>query len=238
MKIPLLPEIDLARISPQPPEAKWRALEQFRIRFPPHSYAPVRASLSDILNVEAGMLAPLPRTPWSKIAESIHKASRSEDEETANLQVGKGLYSFADSAGLRGRRHDFMPLGFGIGKKVVFWHNSVLTLDGRATIPFFDPRRTKSLTAVARQFVFSVMHERIRAADPDFAGVAFGIFKFAITDDEERAPIIHLDEGIPLFSFDDLQYMVEETYVMWREVFMDRTAEARRSSGGSGGELL
>lgn len=235
MKIPLLSEIDLARVCPLPRDQRRRALEAIRYGRPPYSYAPIRANLSDVLNVRAGMIGSLPRVPWSKIEQDIRRRSSSEAEQDANLRVGRGLFDYVDERALTGRHHEIFPLALGVGTKVVFWHPVVLSVDRRPLIPFFDPRRAKALTAEGRRFVFSVMHERIRVADPDFAEVTLGIFQFSLSEKGPRVPRVHTDAGVTLFTFDELDQMVRETYAMWREVCEERVAEVRRKASGSGG---
>ena len=235
MKIRPLPEIDLARIAPLPRDEKRRALEQVRLGRPPYSYAPVRATISDMLNVQSELIGPMPRTPWEKISAAIKRKSRSKAEEEANLRVAEGLFDFVQAREIMSRRLDIFPLQLGIGTKVVFWQPVVLTLDERAVIPFLDPRRAKGLTAKGRRFVFSVMNERIRAADPDFAGVTLAIVQFARSDDGPRTPIVFTDESVELFTFDELDQMVRETYELWTEISEERTAETRRRGAGGGG---
>jgi hypothetical protein len=232
VKIRPLPEIDLARIAPLPIEQKRRALEQLRLGRPPYSYAPVRQCLSDLLNVQAGLVGSLPRTPWHKITETIARRAKSDAEQLANLRVAKGLFDYADEHAIAGRRHDILSLSLGLGTKVVFWHPVVLTVEKRPLVPFFDPRRAKSLTFEGRRFVFSVMHEHIRSADPDFAEVALGVVQFSLSEKGPRIPIITMDDGVRLFSFDDLDQMVRETYELWTEICEDRAADVRRRAGG------
>jgi hypothetical protein len=138
-----LPEIDLARIAPLPREQKRRELEHMSLGRPPYRYAPMRASLSDLTNVQADLAGPMFRTPWDKIAQVISRASRSDLEEEANLRVAEGLFQFSEATGLIGRRHDIFPLALGVTTKVTYWQPAILTLDGRPIIPFYDPRRSK-----------------------------------------------------------------------------------------------
>jgi hypothetical protein len=118
--------------------------------------------------------------------------------------------------------------------KAMSQNSLVLSIDGRPLVPFFDPRRTKALTVQGRRFVFSVMHERIRAADPDFAEVVLAIVQFSLSEKGPRIPILHIDDGIVLFTFDELDQMVRETYELWQEVCEVRTAETRRRATGKG----
>jgi hypothetical protein len=237
VKIRPLPEIDLARIAPLPSERKRKELEIFRLRHPPLSYNPMRSALPDILNVEAGMFD-LPRVPWEKVAETIARQSRNDGEEEANLQTAEGLYRFVEAKGLRGRKQDFLPLALGVGHRVIYWHSLVLIDAGLPFVPFFDPRRSRGLTSEARRFVFSMMHERIRVADPDFADVRLGIFQFARVDEGPREPRLYTDESLELFGFDALDEMTRETYDLWREVCEERDKETRRRAGGMRGGLI
>lgn len=75
MKMRLLPDLDVARIAPLPPDKKRRALEGMRLGHPPYSYDPMRQSILDILNIEAGPLASVPRAPWSVIEAAVRRRS-------------------------------------------------------------------------------------------------------------------------------------------------------------------
>jgi hypothetical protein len=46
------------------------------------------------------------------------------------------------------------------------------------------------------------------------------------------------DDGIPLFSFDEIGEMVRRTYEMWFEVLDEREAEVRRKGTGTRGPLI
>jgi hypothetical protein len=233
VKIPLLPETDLARIAPMPTEHKWNALEHYRISFPPYRYLPVRKSYSDILNVQSGFLQSTPRVPFSHVREVVRIESRTAEEFQANLRVAEGLYNHAVAMSLTGRRVDFFPLNIGTGSKLVYWHSLLLAYEGKPLVPFFDPRRTATrLTELGRRFAFSTMHERIRVADPDYANVLLGIFQFTVPKKGPRLPILYTDEGVALFTFDELAEMVRETYEIWTEVYTRRAKTPPKRSGG------
>ena len=45
------------------------------------------------------------------------------------------------------------------------------------------------------------MHERIRAADEDFAEIGLAIIKFGAPDEDRRAVRLHTDDGVtPLYA--------------------------------------
>lgn len=235
MTIRPLHDIDLARIAPQRDKVKRKSLEQMGVGFSTFSYRPVRSCFPDIFNIQPeldfGAAAP---TPWSFIESEIDKRCRSADEFTYNRRVGLGLYDFATSGRVIGRRHDFFPLSMGIGQKVTLWLPMILAIDNQASAIFIEPRRNRGLTAEGRRFAFSMMHERIRAADEDFSNIRLTIAQFGEPKDGRRAIKLYSDEGVELYSRDELEHMVASTYEMWREVLQERKRDARRRAVGTG----
>lgn len=240
LKIRPLPDLDLARIAPLPSDQKRAALRQMKLGHPPYSYQPMRRSMLDILNVEAGPLGVVSRAPWQQVADQISKVSRSAEEAEANVAVALALYGYATAEGIAGRRHEFFPLAIGVSEKVSLWLPAVIAIGGKPLVPFIDPRRTKKLTSEGRRFAFSVMHERIRAADPDFAEVELGILQFGgnSEDRKTRTPRLFTARDVALFDFEAIDAMVRETYQLWREVLTEREAEARRRGTGTTGPLI
>lgn len=239
MKIPPLPDIDLARIAPLPDDQKRKHLQSIRQGRPPFSYEPVRSCFADIFNI-IPQLFPKPEvTSWSIIHDRLKKKSKSDKELKANTQVAGGLYSFSIDKNLSGREHIFNPLSLGNGRKLTFWLPMVLNIAGVPVVPFVDPRRSsKGLTQTARQFVFSVMHERIRAADPDFESVRLAVFRFKDQADGHRSTILYDDSAISLFSFEELENMTAATYAIWEDICRGREEDERRKGTGTSGPLL
>lgn len=238
MKIRPLPELDLARIAPMTGTQKYQQLQKMKFGRPPYTYNPVRLKILDIFNAVAGPLAPSTvRTPFQTIAADIRRSKESEDGIKANCQVAEGLYDFAVAQNIRGRQQQFLALPLAMGVKVTYWSPVVIELYGRPTVPFIDPRRTLGLTSSARQFTFSVMHERIRAANPDFSAVSLAILQFEKTESGPRLVIVHFDDNIELLSVEALDNMMRETYEIWNEVLAERERDARRGNGSSGSLL-
>jgi hypothetical protein len=238
VKIRPLPDIDLARIASLPKDKQLKPLQQMRIGHPPFSYGPFRTCSHDIFNVQPGLFGPVSPTDFSVVERQLKKKCKSDEELKANLAVARGLHQFATEAAMLGRVQEFFPLGMGAGQKVSYWLPMVLSYEGRALVPFIDPRRSRGLTAEARRFVFSMMHERIRAADPDFEAVSFAIFQFGEFNEDRRSPRLHMDDGVTLFSLDELEAMVATTYELWSEVCEERDTEERRKSTGTRGSLI
>lgn len=231
----LLPDIDLARIAPQRDDMKRKSLEQMKGGFSTFSYKPVRSCFSDIFNIQPDLdLGVAEATPWTVIEAELRKRSRSDEEFTYNRCVALGLHDFATSGRVFGRRHEFFPLSMGMGQKITLWLPMILAIDEQASALFIEPRRTRGLTAEGRRFAFSMMHERIRAADEDFANVRLTIVQFGGPSDDRRAVRLHTDEGVELYSREELEQMVASTYEMWREVLEERERESRRKATGTG----
>ena len=79
-----------------------------------------------------------------------------------------------------------------------------------------------------------MMHERIRAADEDYADVRLTIAQFHKPEKGFRAVRLYTDEGVDLFSREELELMVASTYEMWRDVLEERDREARGRATGTG----
>jgi hypothetical protein len=230
-----LPDIDLARIAPQRDDMKRKSLEQMKGGFSTFSYKPVRSCFSDLFNIQPELdLGVAEPTPWAVTEAELKKRSKSDEEFTYNRRVALGLRDFATSGRVFGRKHEFFPLSMGLGRKVTFWLPMILAIDEQASALFIEPRRTRGLTAEGRRFAFSMMHERIRAADEDFADVRLTIVQFGDPSNDRRAVRLHTDEGVELYTREELELMVASTYEMWREVLEEREAEARKRSTGTG----
>jgi hypothetical protein len=233
--IRLLPDIDLARIAPQRDDMKRKSLEQMKGGFSAFSYKPVRSCFSDIFNLQPELdLGAAEPTPWAVIEAELRKRSKSDVEFTLNRRVALGLHDFATSGRVIGRRHEFFPLSMGMGQKVTFWLPMIVAIDERASALFIEPRSTRGLTAEGRRFAFSMMHERIRAADEDFAEVRLTIAQFGDLSVDRRAVRLTTDEGVQLYSREELEQMVASTYEMWREVLKERERTARGRATGTG----
>lgn len=238
MTTPLLPDTDLARIAPLPDDMKQTALTQMSTRFSTFSYKPVRAAFADIFNVQPGVFGTVAPTPWSVIEAQLHRACKAGPELRNNLQIAKALHEYARTTDIKGRQHDFFPMTLKVGKKVSFWLPMVLAIDASPHVVFIDPRRSKGLSQLGRRFVFSMMHERIRAADEDFANVNLGIMRFVDNEEEGRDVRLYTDRDVELYALDELQDMVSSTYRIWDEVWAERVAGTRRKATGTGGGLF
>lgn len=234
MKIRRLSEIDLARVAPLGREDKLHGLRLLKIGRPPHSYNPLRSSIGDILNLQPEMFASGGEyTPWPQIVHDISRRSTSESEREFNLAVAEALYQFAVEQRVRSYDKPIAPWGIGYGQTVTYWWNLYTVLDRRPCFIFVDPRISKALNRDARRFVLSVMHERIRVPDPDFEKARLIVAQFEKGDEGKRVIRLHELPTSKLFSFDQLNDMIGETYQLWIEILSEREESARRRPTGS-----
>jgi hypothetical protein len=218
VKIPHLNDYDLARVTVLPFELQWYELERMKSTWAPYSYSYVKNQVLDILNIIPGPFGEGPRTPWHVIEQGIRRAAKSPEAIAANLGVAKALYEYADEHKIIGRKQEFAPW------TVTYWYPAAIAIDGRPTVPFIDPRRSKNLSTASRRFIFSIMHERIRAAYPDFSEISLGIVRFGTLADGARKARLITDDRFDLIDIDTLNRMIERTYSIWREIHEKRAA--------------
>ena len=236
--MPQLRKTDLARIAPMQRDRQRICLEQLRNGYPPFSYRHLHALLHEIFNFQPTLFGPIEPTDWSVIEDSLRKRCKLGNETAANLSVARGLYNWIVDNGTEGRNKKFYPLSMGVGGNVTYWLHAILSVEGKASVPFIDPWRARGLGKEGRRFVFSIMHERIRVDNPDYSKVRFVILKFPESGGDIRTPVHHTDDGVELFSREQLESMVTETYELWREVYGERVSGARRAAAGRAGSLL
>lgn len=222
MRIRRLSEIDLARISPLERDEKLHRLRELKSGRPPHTYNPLRASLGDILNLQPEMFPGGGSTPWAQISTDIKKKAASDKEAQFNLAVAEALYDFGTANDAKSFRNPISSWNVGYGQVVRYWWNLYTVLHEQPWFLFVDPRLTAPLTKLARRFVFSLMHERIRSADPDFAGAQLVVAQFDKAEKGKRSIRLYHAEDVELFTFDQLNEMIDETYKLWIEVLQER----------------
>jgi hypothetical protein len=234
MKIRRLSEIDLARIGPLGREDKLRRLRALKQGRPPHTYNPLRALVGDILNLQPELFGSGGEyTPWDQISDGIAKRAKSENERTFNLAVADALYKFGVEQRALSYTKPVAPWSVGYGQSVVYWWNLYTVIERRPSFIFVDPRISAPLTREGRKFVLSIMNERIRVPDPDFADARLLVIQFGKHEDGRRFARSHEVADSELFGFDELNAMVDETYRLWIEVLAERTDDARKRPTGS-----
>lgn len=231
MKIRRIPETDLARIAVRPVDEQRIHLRQLKGFKPPHTLNPFRSVVPDILNLQHALLGDAGRTTWSRIEEQILKAKESADGIIKNLAVAKALFDFSEQNEIISYAKDVPKWSVGYGNNVAFWGQHYSVWNDEAAFLHFDPRLTNPMTDQARKFAFSLMNQRLRVDDPDFADVRLGVVRFGRGDGNARTLKVHwLNEE--LYSYDQLNEMIDVTYGLWLEELQSRQVEARRAAGG------
>ena len=232
MKLRPLPGIDLARIAPLPTEQKRIALRSFKAGGGSWSYDPARAQTFNLFNPENPLGISPAHPTLAQIIRDVEKRCKSENQRKACVEVTRLLHRWVEANVPRSIERHIPSMSIGAAGALRYWGNFAAVIDGRAVFPYFDHRRSNGLTMLARRFVFSMMHEQIRVADPDFENASLLIMRFPQTKDQPRSMIPYFDDGVDLFDLYDLQAMVEETYRLWAEILEERAAEPPKKAAG------
>jgi hypothetical protein len=237
MKMRPLPAIDLARLIHRPRSEMRLHLREIGMGFPPFSYDPMRLTIPDLLN-EQGSLVAGPPTPWETIEKIVSgHVKKGEMERKHNLCVAKLMHTYALEKEIWSRRYQFFPLKIDMAGSVRYWWDVYYVADGRAIVPFVDPRASRGLGFEDRRVAFSFMNERIRKAGSDFEEALLAIIQFPKNSNGVRELKIHFDDGLELYDYNELSEMVRVLYEEWEAELKDRESAMRKASG-TGGTLI
>jgi len=234
VKMRPLPDIDLARLAPLSIERKRKSLQSFYTSRPSLTYNPLRSCYSELLNLQHPLLGMSNPTDWSIIERKISASSKSDKEKDANIRVSKGLHDFTISRNGRAQTHDFSPISMAMSVKVCLWLQMITIVNEMPYAIFIDPRQKNGLDADGRKFVFSMMHERFRVSDADYASIGLAIIRFDRTCNNGNCVQFFTDEGIELYSPHEMELMVSDTYTIWNEICLGRDDNNRRRATGNG----
>lgn len=229
-KTPQLPITDLARIATMEPSLRFHALSQVKSDGAGgKSYEPTRRKLPDIVNRVPGRF-PSVRPSWAKIERDIIRLSRNDDQERMNKAAAKSIYDYCTEHGIEARELEGFPLTFSIGLKLTCWSPALLVYRDRLAIPFVDMRRNYRLSYEGLRFIFSVIQIALRENNPDYEDVESEILRLGKDSARTIRPIS--GGNMRLFSYDELEAMVTETYKLWEVVHADRKEKETRYDWG------
>lgn len=228
-----IPETDLARIAVLDVDQQRQYLRQLKSFRPPHTLNPFRQAVPDIVNLQHELLGVRAPTPWKRIEEAISRSRESEDGIERNIAVAAALYEYCEEHALVSYAKPVPRWNVGYGNDVAFWGQFYSVWEGKAAFIHFDPRLTHPLTTRARKFAFSLMHQRLRVDDPDFADVGLFIVRFGRGSGNKRTVVPHSVAETDLYSYDQLNEMIDLTYSLWAEELAERQDRARRAGGGT-----
>lgn len=230
MKLRPLPEIDLARIAPKPTASKWSMLETFKLGGGAWSYEPARSQVFNIFNPSNPMGLRVEKPKLEDIEHAIRKSCKIDIQEASCIEVTKLLWDWAETnAGLAAERPQG-SMAIGTLASVRFWGNFVFLNNGRPTFLFLDHRRRNALSQIGLRFAFSIMHQQLRLSDPDFFDASLLILQFPHPKNGERTIRENWDHDFQLFSLDELQEMVSETYQIWAQINAERSEKRPRAA--------
>lgn len=213
MKTRHLPPTDLARIAPLSTDEKVFQLRRFEFGAVPFTYNPVRLAIPDILDASGTLLESLGPTPLVEIERRIKRARMSDQGIEQNLKVARALHEYALLKTLKSRQRDFYSMTLGFIDQIRLWSDLVLVKDDKPLVVFFDTRRGNRLTAIGRKFAYSLQHQHVRLTDPDMVAAGLGVFQFP-ANGAERSTRLFVHDGSDLFSYEQLEAMIGETYIL------------------------
>jgi hypothetical protein len=227
-----IPDIDLARITVRSTDEQRLHLRQLKFFRPTHTLNPFRRVLADLVNLQHPLLGTATRTRWEVIQQAIENSKESADGIARNLAVAKALYEFGSQAEISSFAKPANRWSVGYGYSVAYWNSFYSVWEGRGAHVYFDPRLSHPLGEAGRRFAFSMMHQRLRVDDPDYADLDLVIVGFGRAVGNERSVQVHRASGLTLYTYDQLNEMIDITYSLWLEELARREAEARRAAGG------
>jgi hypothetical protein len=228
MKMRRIPETDLASTATLPREKKVSALERLKSGFPNHTYNPTRSVVPEVLNLQTPFFDGA-YSDWSVIDGLLKNKSRTPEEYKFNFNVAKLLYDFGVQKEIRSFTRLNAPWSVGGGQYAKYWWDVYSLYQDRPSYFFVDPRLSAPLTRGGIRFALSVMHERLRVLDPDFGDARLIVCQFPKGNDGGRTLKLFEHSDFELFSIDELDAMVIETYSIWAEVLQGREERARRT---------
>jgi hypothetical protein len=197
-------------------------------------YDPARAQVFNVFNPTDPMGLGARQPSLEAVLQAVRRACREDVQEVSCVEVTRLLWDWAQDFSEGAVEKQIPTLSIGQMASVRYWNNFAFKLDGKPTFIFLDHRRGKALTQLAKNFALSMMHQQIRVADPDFSDAQLAVLQFPHPRQGERYIRATFDDGVDLFSFDELQEMVQETYDIWRDINEERQENLPRAAGQDG----
>lgn len=207
------------------------------------SYQPFLTSVPGMIGAVGDLGIQCPRNSVESVKNYIRQRSLSlsgkDREVQINMNIGAalGFDEFCSEHVGQARTQAFGSLNLLGSISVEFTLDVILEIDGRRTILFIDPRSSsKKIDGHGKRFAFSCMHERTRMLDPlSFGDFSLAILQFGPTNGlAKRQAQLHWDDGIELFSMNELIEMTQATYQQLEELRVASTQNAQQATGTGG----
>lgn len=229
-----LPETDVANIAFRSYDSKVSFLSSWlRPKQIKGSYEPLRRSVGEAANVGLPLLPDVGATSLEQLESLVIKECKGNAGLVAmNLAPVRAIRAFVQEHHIEAEFLEELPIALYPGMRYTFWAPMLVRYDGRARIVFLDLRRTGGLNESGQWVCFSIMHERLRALNPDYASVQFESWRFANNAKRSIRPIREWREPIGYY---DIVADVAETYSILNAL---RTGDAGSATGTDDGPLF
>lgn len=229
-----LPETDIANLAFKPVEFKIAFLTNWlRPKQIKGSYEPLRRSVGEAANVGLPLLPEIATTSLEQLEQLVQKACKGNTNLlNMNLAPVRAIRQFVNDKNAEASFLDDLPIALHPGMRYSFWAPMLIRYDGLSRIVFFDLRRTGGLSDSGLHVCFSIMHDRFRALNPDYADVRFETWKFL---DSTNRSIRAICEWRAPIGYNEIVADVAETYNILNVVRAGNTA---RSTGTDDGPLF
>lgn len=220
-----LPETDLANLAFDGYDLKvkkllsWLAPKQIA-----GSYEPLRRSVGEAASVGLPLVPELERTTLAQLELLVTRECRGNSDKIAmNMPAVRSIRAFVDERSVEAFFLEELPMTLYPGMRYSFWAPILIRYDGKSRIVFMDLRRTNHLSASGTHFCFSVIHERFRVLDPNFAKIGSEVWRF--TNNTSRA-IRVIQEFTSPIPYEKILADVAETYSILNALRSGRTGSA------------
>lgn len=234
MKSVRLPETDLANLSFRPVNEKSAFLNNWlRPKAISGSYEPLRHSLGEAASVGLPLFPDIDPTSLAQLdALVVRECKGNQQLVDMNLPPIEAIRVFTQENAAEANYMVDLPMTLVPGMRYSFWAPMIVRYGQRARIPFLDLRRTGFLKQNGLHTCFSIMHERFRALDLDFASVTFEAWRFR---NNAARSIQVVEEWAEPISFDSIIEDVAETYRILNSL---REITSTRRTGTDDGPLF
>lgn len=191
------------------------------------NYDPVRRRYGEIFQVHTGLLGSVGRPKRSDFEMALARSCPNAVSEKANLGVGLVLFDWASDNKVESRPITLSKLRIGTWPPT-FALPYIAIIDGQSFVVGIDPRRSMGLEPNSLNLAFSIMHEETRAADPDLASAGLLIIQTPAVsrsrNSSRRLDLHFYDESIALIEFEEINRVMVEVELQWKEVIRRRRA--------------
>lgn len=239
MKSRRLTETDMANMSFLPIAEKRRRLDAY---IAPKkivgSYEPFRSTIGDALNEQFPFLSEEHgATSLGDLEKRVSDGCKGDPDLLAmNLPVARATHAFSQAENLTAARHEIRPITLAFGHKYEFGMPLILRAPDYVCAAFPDLRRTNQVNERGAVFIASMMHQRLRANNPDFAELRLQIWRYANNFSRSVRAIQIPDEL--LISYELLIADVQETYEILHTAMRDAEMVKRSGKGSDAGPLF